>query len=217
VANHTAKCCRFKKNDKITHDNNEPSSKRFRHAYEINPSATKTWKKAKDKVYNAFSKDSQVTNKELKASTDLIEELSLFSLTRAQGAKKSSLIRSGNNYIQLTARMVNLQNLVNWIMITIIININIKIITRRRIVLIIINIIIWIIISLPKIPSGERERMAEFHTVREIYYNVLSVEKLVSTEQMNAKADNNSSDWDDKPNQNIINNNKDDNKSKRKD
>ena len=73
VSNHLAKRCRFNKGDKNTQDNNEPSSKRFRHAYEINPSATKTWEKAKDEVYNALAKDSEVTDNELKAPTDLIE------------------------------------------------------------------------------------------------------------------------------------------------
>ena len=86
-----AKRCRFNKDDKNTQNNNEPSSKRFRHAYEINPSATKTWEEAKGEVYNALAKDSQVTDNELKASTNLIEELALFSLTKAQGAKKRFL------------------------------------------------------------------------------------------------------------------------------
>jgi hypothetical protein len=36
-------------------------------------------------------KDSQVTDNELKASTDLIEELALFGLTKAQGAKRRFL------------------------------------------------------------------------------------------------------------------------------
>jgi hypothetical protein len=58
--------------------NTEPPSKKLHQAYEINPSGTKTWEKAKDEVYNALAKDFQVTDKELKASTDLIEELALF-------------------------------------------------------------------------------------------------------------------------------------------
>ena len=63
--------------------NSEPPNKKLRQAYEINPSGAKTWKKAKDEVYTALAKDSQVTDKELKASTDLIEKLALFSLTKA--------------------------------------------------------------------------------------------------------------------------------------
>jgi hypothetical protein len=91
VANHTAKRCKFNKGENNTHDKNEPSNKTFRLAYTVNPSATKTWEKAKDEVYNALAKDSKVTDNELKASTDLIEELALFSLTKAQGAKKRFL------------------------------------------------------------------------------------------------------------------------------
>ena len=63
--------------------NSKPPSKKLRQAYEINPSETKNWDKAKNEVYNALAKDSQVTDKELKASTDLIEKLALFSLTKA--------------------------------------------------------------------------------------------------------------------------------------
>ena len=69
----------------------KPPNKKLRQAYKINPSGTKTWEKAKEEVYNALAKDSQVTDKELKASTDLIEELALFGLTKAQGAKKRFL------------------------------------------------------------------------------------------------------------------------------
>ena len=97
----------------IIHDKNEPSNKRFRHAYTVNPSATKTWEKAKDEVYNALAKDSKGTDNELKASTDLIEELALFSLTKAQGAKKRFLKKSENNYIQLIVKVVNILNIVN--------------------------------------------------------------------------------------------------------
>jgi hypothetical protein len=91
VKNHTARRCRFNEDEQMKDANTEPPSKKLHQAYEINPSGTKTWEKAKDEVYNALAKDFQVTDKELKASTDLIEELALFSLTKAQGAKKRFL------------------------------------------------------------------------------------------------------------------------------
>ena len=73
VPKHTARQCKHGKHDKSNERNSEPANKKLRQAYEINPSGKKTWETAKEEVYNALAKDSQVTHKELKASTDLIE------------------------------------------------------------------------------------------------------------------------------------------------
>ena len=102
---HTARRCRFSKDEKSNDKSSEPASKKLRQAYEINPSGTKTWETAKEEVYNALAKDSQVTDKELKASTDLFEELALFSLTKAQGAKKRFL-----NKIEKQLHPINSKN-----------------------------------------------------------------------------------------------------------
>jgi hypothetical protein len=63
VANHTARRRRFNKEKQIKEANTEPPSKTLRQAYEKKLSGTKTWEKAKDEVYNALAKDSQVTDK----------------------------------------------------------------------------------------------------------------------------------------------------------
>ena len=64
-----------------------------RKAYQKDPEGSKTWKKMKEKVYNALAKDPQISHKELEASYDLIEELALFSATNANGAKKRFVAR----------------------------------------------------------------------------------------------------------------------------
>ena len=48
VPNHTARRCRFNKDETTKDKCSEPPSKKLHQAYEINPSGTKTWEKAKE-------------------------------------------------------------------------------------------------------------------------------------------------------------------------